>query len=88
MHSLVQSVKGAGTNTLACAVAIVTLLILHDQGRWDSRVRTCGILINSEALCRLSYIPLQTPPRIAHVWNDPRRGKGSPVKAIRATGRI
>lgn len=33
MHSLVQSVKGAGTNTLACAVAIVTLLILHDQGR-------------------------------------------------------
>lgn len=33
LHSLVQSIKGAGTNTLACAVAIVTLLILHDQGR-------------------------------------------------------
>ncbi len=33
LHSLVQGIKGAGTNTLACAVAIVTLVILHDQGR-------------------------------------------------------
>lgn len=58
IHSLVQSVKGAGTNTLACAVAIVTLLILHDQGRAlprRERSRTYLVALGTQ---RMAGLPL------------------------------
>ena len=44
------------------SIPVKATLFLKQLGvRWSSRGRTCDILINSEALCQLSYRPRQVP---------------------------